>query len=117
MIIHCAKVDDYEGYLALKMAQVVGTEREWTEDPAKAQRVRATLEACIRETGWDVSIAKLFHIMFPGVYKWCGENRSTIPFFLFNGTYWQQHKYTAGVMTTLSDVLEVVPGGQGEGGQ
>ena len=43
--------------------------------------------------------------MFPGVYKWCGENKSTIPYFRFNGTYWQQHKSTAGVMTLLSDVL------------
>jgi hypothetical protein len=84
---------------------VVGREREWTEDPAKAQRVRAALEACIRKKGSDVSIAKLFQTMFPGVYKWCGENKSTIPYFRFNGTYWQQHKSTAGVMTLLSDVL------------
>ena len=84
---------------------MVGREREWTEDPAKAQRVRAALEACIRKKGSDVSIAKLFQTMFPGVYKWCGENKSTIPYFRFNGTYWQQHKSTAGVMTLLSDVL------------
>ena len=83
----------------------MGREREWTEDPAKAQRVRAALEACIRKKGSDVSIAKLFQTMFPGVYKWCGENKSTTPYFRFNGSYWQQHKSAAGVMTLLSDVL------------
>ena len=84
---------------------MVGRERKWTEDPAKAQRVRGALEACIRKKGSDVSIAKLFQVMFSGVYKWCGENKSTIPYFRFNGTCWQQHKSTAGVVTLLSDVL------------
>ena len=57
----------------MRHVQVVGREREWTEDPAKAQRVRAALEACIGKKGSDVSIAKLFQVMLPGVYKWCEE--------------------------------------------
>ena len=46
---------------------MVGRERKWTEDPAKAQRVRAALEACIRKKGSDVSIAKLFQTISRGV--------------------------------------------------
>ena len=66
----------------------------------------------MHQKGSDVSIAKLFQTMFPCMYKGCGENRSTIPFFRFNGTYWQQHKSTARVMTLLSDVL--APGFEAE---
>lgn len=85
--------------------QVVGREREWTEDLAKAQKVSAALEPCIRKNGSHISIAKLFQVMFTGVYNWCVKNKSTAPFFRFNGTSWQQHKPTAGVMALLSDVI------------
>ena len=124
-------MDNYDGYLAWKMAQVrvqahrSGVEHRclkdaeqdcdtyrWLAESASGLKTRRRPKGS--ELPWRRASERRARTSaspscsrpcLPGVYKWCGENKSPIPSFRFNGTYWQQHKSTAGVMTLLSDVL------------
>lgn len=96
-IIYRAKIDDFEGYLVWIIAQTVGREREWANDPSKTQPPRPASRR-------PAATSKLFQAMCSQTWM-CGEGRSITPRFRFNGTYWQRHKSHATVMTLLSDVI------------